>query len=58
MGERSTKSTASTTSSTKGKKRKQIELEVTLPLGPLIVLRHADARKETQCVRPTFEGWL
>ena len=35
MGERSTKSTASTTSSMKGKNRKQIELKVTLPLGPM-----------------------
>ena len=56
MGERSTKSTASTTSSTKGKNRKQIELKVTLPLGPLIVLRHADARKEMQCVTTNFWG--
>ena len=35
MGERSTKSIAITTSSMKGKNRKQIELKVTLPLGPM-----------------------
>ena len=56
MGERSTKSTASTTSSMKGKNRNQIELKVTLPLGPLIVLRHAIARKEMQCVTTNFWG--
>ena len=56
MGERSTKSIAITTSSMKGKNRKQIELKVTLPLGPLIVLRHAIARKEMQCVTTNFWG--
>ena len=54
MGERSTKSIAITTSSMKGKNRKQIELKVTLPLGPLMVLRHGDARKEVQCVTINF----
>ena len=54
LGERSTKSTASTTSSMKRKNRKQIELKVTLPPGPLIVLRHAIARKEMQCVTTNF----
>ena len=56
MGERSTKSIAITTSSMKGKNRKQIELKVTLPLGPLIVLRHNIARKEMQCVTTNFWG--
>ena len=54
LGERSTKSTASTTSSMKRKNRKQIEIKVTLPPGPLIVLRHAIAPKEMQCVTTNF----